>query len=103
MTQGDTKTDMTKGERCVSFVELKVCTAYKVNGETTHEIPFQMSRLKIEPVLESFGGWKTDITAMKKYDNLPEKMKEYVQFINKYLGVKIAYISNGPGTDQLKK
>ena len=37
---------------------------------------------------------------MKKYDNLPEKMKEYVQFINKYLGVKIAYISNGPGRDQ---
>src|SRR5260221_8015830 len=103
MINGVTKIVMTKADVLDAFSELKVCTAYKVNGETTHEIPFQMSRLKIEPVLESFGGWKTDITAMKKYDNLPEKMKEYVQFINKYLGVKIAYISNGPGRGQLIK
>jgi len=84
-----------------AFAELKVCTAYKVDGQTTSEIPFQMSRLKIEPVLESFEGWKSDTTSLKKYDNLPEKMKEYVQFINKFLGVKVAYISNGPGRDQL--
>jgi adenylosuccinate synthase len=101
MINGVTKIVMTKADVLDDFSELKVCTAYKVNGETTHEIPFQMSRMKIEPILESFAGWKTDITALKKYDNLPEKMKEYVQFINKYLGVEIAYISNGPGRDQL--
>lgn len=60
-----------------------------------------MNRVKIEPVLESFEGWKTDTTSLKKYDNLPLKMREYVQFINKYLGVEISYISNGPGRDQL--
>jgi adenylosuccinate synthase len=38
---------------------------------------------------------------MKGYDQLPGKMKDYVEFINNYLGVKIAYISNGPGRDQL--
>jgi adenylosuccinate synthase len=101
MINGVTKIVMTKADVLDSFPELKVCTAYKVNGETTNEIPFQMSRMKIEPVLESFKGWKTDITSLKKYDNLPEQMKEYVAYINKYLGVKIAYISNGPGRDQL--
>jgi adenylosuccinate synthase len=101
MINGVTKIVMTKADVLDAFQELKVCTAYKVNGETTREIPFQMNRMKIEPVLESFGGWKSDTTSLKKYDNLPEKMKEYVQFINKFLGVKIAYISNGPGRDQL--
>jgi len=101
MINGVTKIVMTKADVLDSFGELKVCTAYKIGDTTTSEIPFQMNRLQIEPVLETFKGWKSDITSLKKYDNLPEKMKEYVQFINKFLGVKIAYISNGPGRDQL--
>ena len=101
MINGVTSIVMTKADVLDAFPELKVCTAYSVNGETTNEIPFQMNRMKIEPVLKSFAGWGTDITKVKKYDHLPEKMKEYVQFINNYLGVKIAYISNGPGRDQL--
>lgn len=101
MINGVTKIVMTKADVLDAFPELKVCTAYKVNGQNTSEIPFQMNRVKIEPVLESFEGWKSDTTSLKKYDNLPEKMKEYVQFINKFLGVKVAYISNGPGRDQL--
>jgi adenylosuccinate synthase len=101
MINGVTKIVMTKADVLDGFGELKVCTAYKIGDTTTGEIPFQMNRLRIEPVLESFPGWKSDITSLKKYDNLPEKMKEYVQFINKFLGVKIAYISNGPGRDQL--
>jgi len=101
MINGVTKIVMTKADVLDSFGELKICTAYKVGGETTTEIPFQMSRLQIEPVLESFQGWKSDTTSLKKYDNLPEKMKEYVQYINRFLGVKVAYISNGPGRDQL--
>ncbi len=101
MINGVTKIVMTKADVLDSFGELKVCTAYKVGGETTSEIPFQMSRLQIEPVLESFKGWKSDTTSLKKYDNLPVEMKEYISYINKFLGVKIAYISNGPGRDQL--
>src|ERR1700753_715581 len=101
MINGVTKIVMTKADVLDAFPTLNVCTAYKVNGETTNEIPFQMNRVKIEPVLQSFGGWKTDTTGIKKYDKLPEKMLEYVQFINQYLGVNVAYISNGPGRDQL--
>lgn len=101
MINGVTKVVMTKADVLDSFAELKVCTAYKVNGEVTDQVPFQMSRVKIEPVLETFEGWKKDTTAEKKYDNLPVKMKEYVNYINKFLGVKVAYISNGPGRDQL--
>jgi adenylosuccinate synthase len=101
MINGVTKIVMTKADVLDTFGELKVCTGYKVNGETTHEIPFQMNKMKIEPQLQSFEGWRSDTTTIKKFDQLPEKMREYVQFINKYLGVRIAYISNGPGRDQL--
>ena len=101
MINGVTKIVMTKADVLDAFPELKVCTEYSVNGEKTSEIPFQMNRLHIQPVLRSFPGWGTDTTAVKKYNQLPEKMKEYVQFINNYLGVKIAYISNGPGREQL--
>jgi adenylosuccinate synthase len=101
MINGVTRLVMTKADVLDSFDELKICTAYKINGEITTEIPFQMNRLRIEPVLQSFEGWKSDITTLKKYDKLPQKMRDYVQFINEYLGVKTAYISNGPGKDQL--
>ncbi|HVU57955.1 MAG TPA: adenylosuccinate synthase, partial [Puia sp.] len=74
MINGVTKIVMTKADVLDSFGELKVCTAYKVGGEATSEIPFQMSRLQIEPLLESVPGWKSDITSLKKYGDLPEKM-----------------------------
>ena len=101
MINGVTKIVMTKADVLDAFAELKVCTAYNINGERTEEVPFQMNKVRIEPVLQSFGGWLTDTTGVKKYDKLPQKMQDYVKFINQYLGVKIAYISNGPGRDQL--
>ncbi|HXB09695.1 MAG TPA: adenylosuccinate synthase [Puia sp.] len=101
MINGVTKIVMTKADVLDAFDELKVCTAYSVNGETINEVPFQMNKVKIEPQLQSFEGWRSDTTSINKYDKLPEKMREYVHFINKYLGVRIAYISNGPGRDQL--
>jgi adenylosuccinate synthase len=101
MINGVTKIVMTKADVLDAFAELKVCTAYNINGERTEEVPFQMNRVKIEPVLQSFDGWLADTTGVKKYEKLPQKMQDYVKFINQYLGVKIAYISNGPGRDQL--
>jgi adenylosuccinate synthase len=101
MINGVTQIVMTKADVLDAFTGLNICTGYKVNGETTHEIPFQMNKVKIEPVLQRMDGWKADITGIKKYDGLPAKMREYVQFIEQYLGVRIAYISNGPGRDQL--
>jgi adenylosuccinate synthase len=101
MINGVTKIVMTKADVLDAFPQLKVCTEYSVNGEMTSEIPFQMNRVHIQPVLKSLPGWGTEITAIKQYEQLPVNMREYVQFINNYLGVKIAYISNGPGRDQL--
>lgn len=101
MINGVTKIVMTKADVLDAFKELQVCTAYKINGKETAEIPFQMDKQKPEPQYLAFAGWNTDTSAAKEYDKLPDTMKIYVNFINEYLGVKVHYISNGPGRDQI--
>jgi adenylosuccinate synthase len=101
MINGVTKIVMTKADVLDAFSELEVCTEYLINGNKTREIPFQMERSKSKPVFKKFQGWNLPSSTITSYGNLPEIMKEYVEFINGYLGVKIQYISNGPGREQL--
>jgi adenylosuccinate synthase len=101
MVNGTTQLIMTKADVLDAFEQLSVCTAYKVNGEETSEVPFQMTRLDLKPVLKNFKGWNTNISSVKSDSDLPSEMKTYVDFINEYLGVKVTYISNGPGRDQI--
>ena len=103
MINGVTQVVMTKADVLDAFEELSICTSYKINNEETSQVPFQMTWNKIDPQYQSFKGWNTDITAMKNMEELPKEMNEYVDFINKYLGVPIRYISNGPGRDQIIK
>ncbi len=51
--------------------------------------------------IKEFTGWKTDITRIKDFKNLPPQMDTYIDYINSTLGISVKYISNGPGTDQL--
>jgi adenylosuccinate synthase len=92
---------MTKADVLDAFDELKVCTSYNIGDKKTDQIPFQMTRLAITPELKSFKGWKTATDKFRLASELPATMKEYVAFINSYLGVNINYISNGPGREQL--
>lgn len=103
MINGVTKVIMTKADILDHFDALEVCTAYKIDGAETAEVPFQMSGAEITPVWKSFGGWNCSSADMKEAKSLPQKMQEYVKFINGYTGVNISHISNGPGRDQLIK
>lgn len=101
MINGVTKVIMTKADVLDEFADLSVCTAYKIQGKETTEVPFQMTRHAIEPVLQTLPGWNQPSSVLKQGDPIPSRMKEYVEFINNYLGVGVHYISNGPGRDQL--
>ena len=101
MINGVTQIIMTKTDILDALPELKVCNAYSINGQETNCVPFQMTRVKIDPVHKNFEGWQTDITAIDNYAALPQKMKEYIDYINKFLKVSVKYISNGPGRDQI--
>jgi adenylosuccinate synthase len=101
MINGVTELVMTKADVLDNIEILKVCNTYKVNGRETTEVPFQMEGKNIEPLYKEFEGWKTDITGIHDYKNLPAQMETYINYINETLGVPVKYISNGPGTDQI--
>ncbi len=101
MINGVTQIIMTKADILDELEELKVCNSYIINGKEVNYVPFQMNKVDIEPVYKSFAGWKKDITAITEFDALPAEMKTYIDYLNKFLGVPVKYISNGPGRDQL--
>ena len=101
MINGVTQLIMTKADVLDSLNTLQVCNMYKINNKEVNEIPFQMMRMNIEPVYKKFDGWKTDITALTSFEELPDKMKIYINYLNETLKIPIKYISNGPGSDQL--
>ncbi|MEY4114251.1 MAG: hypothetical protein RLZ76_944 [Bacteroidota bacterium] len=101
MVNGVTKIVMTKSDVLDAFEELSVCTSYGIDGKEEKAVPYQLSKVHIDPVYKKFNGWITDISKLKKYADLPEAMKTYIAFINQYLGVPVSHISNGPERDQL--
>ncbi|MEO6489651.1 MAG: adenylosuccinate synthase [Ferruginibacter sp.] len=101
MINGVTQLVMTKADILDGLDELKVCKGYNINGEEKNYVPFQMNRVKIEPVYKNFSGWKTIVSEINNYSDLPEKMKTYINFLNEFLKVPVKYISNGPGREQI--
>lgn len=103
MVNGVTQIVMTKADVLDAFEELSVCTSYGIDGQQQKAVPYQMSKMPIAPHYEQFAGWQTDITKIRDNANLPQAMKNYIDFINGYLGVDVSYISNGPERDQIIK
>jgi adenylosuccinate synthase len=101
MINGITQIVMTKSDVLDSFAELQVCTSYNVNGKETQEIPFEISKVKIDPVYKAFKGWSKPAADCREAGDFPEQMNTYLAFINEYLGVEVKYVSNGPGRDQI--
>ena len=90
---------ITKLDVLDTFDEIKTCIGYKVNGEDT---PFKSRMLhKAEPVYKTFKGWNCSLADCENYDSLPDKTKEFLNFIEGYIGVKICLISNGPNREDL--
>jgi adenylosuccinate synthase len=101
MINGVNKVVMTKADVLDSFETLKVCTAYNINGKEQEEVPYQMDKLKIDPVYKNFTGWFTNSSELKDAAFLPENMSSYINFINQFIGAPIKYVSNGPGREQI--
>ena len=101
MINGVTQLVMTKADVLDNIDVLKVCNQYSINGKESMQVPFQMEGKDVKPLYKKFDGWKTDITGIKEYENIPSEMDTYINYINTTLKVPVKYISNGPGTDQL--
>ncbi len=81
--------------------EIPVCVGYEIDGEVTTEFPTTYLLEKAKPVLKTLPGWKTDIRGIKKYEDLPENCRKYVEFIEEQIGYPITMVSNGPGRDDI--
>ena len=81
--------------------EIPVCTGYEIDGKVTTDFPTTTLLAKAKPVLETLPGWKCDIRGIKKYEDLPENCRKYVEFVEEHIGFPITMISNGPGRDDI--
>lgn len=97
MINGVTKIVITKADVLNAFDEFGVCTHYHYDGKQTQELPYDMVNKTIKPINVSFKSWGNIETDQP----LPGELKEYVDYLEKYLNVPISMVSNGPGREQL--
>ena len=99
--QGTTEVALTVLDVLGYLKEIPVCVGYDINGEITKDFP-TTNKLKIaKPVYEYLPGWNCDIRGIKKYEDLPENCRKYIEFIEKELEVPVKLVSNGPGRDDI--
>jgi adenylosuccinate synthase len=92
---------VTKLDVLDELAKIPVCVGYKIDGKETEEIPAQDSGFKkIEPIYREFDGWQTSTEGIVDHDKLPAKAQEYLKFVQKESGAKIAMVSTGPDRDQ---
>jgi len=83
------------------FDEIKMCTAYKVDGKIINEIPASLKILaQVEPVYETFAGWKTDISKIRRYKDLPANARKYLERMAEVTGISLGIVSVGANRDQ---
>ena len=101
MINGINSAAVTKLDVLSDFDKIKVCIGYKLDGKMIKTFPSDVDRLgKVEPIYEQVDGWNEDISECKSYKGLPQKTKEYLDFIAEKSNIKIAIISVGPKRKQ---
>ncbi len=81
--------------------EIPVCTAYEIDGNITTEFPTTGALMRAKPVWTTLPGWKCDITGIRRYEELPENCRRYIEFIEEQIGFPVTIVSNGPGRDDV--
>ncbi len=97
---GVTALYMMKGDVLSGFKTLKICTAYQYNGKEITHLPYTIEPENVEPLYTEMKGWQADLTGMTSYDELPQELKSYIEFIEKEVEVPIKVVSVGPDRKQ---
>ncbi len=101
MVQGATDVAFTVLDALGYLDEIPVCVAYELDGKRIDSFPPTAQLKRCKPVLEVLPGWKCDIRGIKKYEDLPENARNYVEFAEKALGVPVTMVSNGPSREDI--
>lgn len=81
--------------------EIPVCVGYDIDGTVTTDFPTTAMLKKAKPVYKTLPGWKCDIRGIRKYEELPENCRKYIEFVEEQLGFPITMVSNGPGREDI--
>jgi adenylosuccinate synthase len=99
-----TSLNLTKLDILDDLKELRVAVGYQVDDRLLESFPADLNLLaKVVPVYKTFPGWSTPTTKLTEYQQLPKEAKEYISFIEEFVGVKIDYIGVGPGREHMLK
>ena len=101
MAQGATDVVLSVLDPLGYLDEIKVCTGYEIDGVVTKDFPHTTDLYKAKPVLTTLKGWKCDIKGIRDFDKLPKEAQDYVDFIEKEIGVPITMVSNGPAREDI--
>ena len=99
--QGTTEVALTVLDVLGYLDELPVCVGYEIDGTVTRDFPTTVQLAKAKPVYEKLPGWKCEIRGIKRYEDLPENCRRYIEFIEKEIEAPITMVSNGPGRDEI--
>lgn len=99
--QGATGVALTVLDALGYLDEIPVCVAYELDGKRIDHFPTTAELKRCKPVLVTLPGWKCNVSGIKKYEDLPEKARNYVEFVEKELGVPVKMISNGPAREDI--
>jgi len=100
LLNGVTQLVMTKADVLSGFEKIYACTHYAYPTETIDYMPYDLCTVKPEPVLKEIDGWKEDLTGITEIDQIPEKLKAYIDFLEAELDVPVKYLSVGPDRKQ---
>lgn len=101
MVQGTTRVAFTVLDVLGYLDKIPVCVGYEIDGEVTTSFPTTGKLNRAKPVLEVLDGWKCDIRGIKKYEDLPENCRKYIEFVEKHIEAPIEIVSNGPARDDI--
>ncbi|WP_353483939.1 adenylosuccinate synthase [Haliscomenobacter sp.] len=96
MVNGVTQLNVTKLDVLNIFDTIYAATHYKIDGQLTDQLPFDLCDEEVEPVYEAFGGWQESLEAGSDYADLPAAARHYLEALERYLGLPITIISVGP-------
>ena len=99
--QGATEVALTKLDVLSYMKEIPVCVQYELNGEKTDDFPFTALVDQAKPVYKTVPGWGCDISGVRKYEDLPQAARDYVELVERGIGCRISYVSVGAARDEI--
>ena len=99
--QGATNIALTKLDVLSYMDRIPVCEAYELDGKRTDEFPFPTRLEDAKPVITYMEGWKQDISGIRKWEDLPEAARKYVEYLEAQIGCRIGFVSVGPERDSI--